>query len=649
MISSYDGVKYYDFYDSAYSYFLGKAVEVLKLFKQDRDLDINNIIELFNITRYFDNKNLRLESWTDDNYNNYVKQSNSLKPIIGKFVNTFNDSNFIFRYEQLDVNYLDDFWSLLSAYQNKKTISDEIITTLLNKHSRCICDLLKHKKLVDLYKASIKSFMLNNSFSAEILVEKYALKDGVDYNIPNNISKEDKEKIIRHYIASSDTNINYLQALATAPSSKEFEINDLLRRDISLALKREEVKFLKTAKINELNISISFTDIEDICKRKCSAHKVDIQYNRRWFESHLDYLQILFVFKYCFGFFSGEFNSSFVSHRDQISLFEQISNFKGKKDYPASIHFETMNKIFSMTLHGYYDLLLSHGIELQDVFEWFFKYYVPRNLGVEGFEFNASSIKSTIAEKNKNVSSEMERILNQYYCYVKEGRIDKELLSIFSQQVKYSDYPSLLSNKYCYLKSNQIQWFAHWLYSTKSGIISRIKTKNKYDTLYKFVNNEKITVNDFYEHHQENIKSLIDNGYLFVDDKNILKANHNKCSILYYAHVYGSFRRYYHPELEEYIKDLEDNDEIYYENTLFPHNEAEYINYILNNAEFNNGPSIRNKYSHGTYSGDVNQQMLDYMELLKVMLMVIMRINEELIIAADIRDNEGSIGKKIVN
>lgn len=645
MVRSYNGVKYYDCNDLACGYFLNKAVEVLKLFKQDKDCDINNIIELFNITRYFDNKKLRLESWTDDNYNNYVKKSNSLKPIIGKFVNTFNDGNFIFYYEQLDVNYLDDLWSLLSAYQNKKTISDEIITDLLNKHSRCICDLLKHKKLVDFYKDSIKSFMLNNSFSAEILVEKYALKDGVDYNIPNNISKEDKEKIIRQYIASSDPNINYLQALATAPSSKEFEINDLLRRDISLALKREEEKFLKTAKINELNISISFTDVEDICKRKCSAHKVDIQYNRRWFESHLDYLQILFVFKYCFGFFSDEFNSSFVSHHDQISLFEQIINFRGKKDYPASVYFETINKIYSTTLYGYYDFLLSHGIELQDVFEWFFKCYVPSNLGVEGFEFNASSKNTTIVEKIKNISSEMERVLNQYYCYVKEGRIDKELISIFSQQVKYSDYPSLLSKKYCYLKSSQIQLSAYWLYSSKSSIIPRIKTKNKYDTLYKFIDNENITVNDFYEHHQENIKLLIDKGYLWVDDENNLKGNHNKCSILHYAHVYGSFRLYYHPELEEYIKALEDNDEIYYENTLFPHNEAEYINYILNNAEFNNGLSIRNKYSHGTYPSDVNQQMHDYIELLKVMLMVIMRINEELVIAADIKYERDNIGE----
>ena len=88
-------------------------------------------------------------------------------------------------------------------------------------------------------------------------------------------------------------------------------------------------------------------------------------------------------------------------------------------------------------------------------------------------------------------------------------------------------------------------------------------------------------------------------------------------------------------QMEKYIKELEDNEDIYYENTLFPHNETEYINYILNNAEFNNGLSIRNKYSHGTYSCDEDVQMADYIEVLKVMLMVIMRINEEFVIAAD--------------
>ena len=65
------------------------------------------------------------------------------------------------------------------------------------------------------------------------------------------------------------------------------------------------------------------------------------------------------------------------------------------------------------------------------------------------------------------------------------------------------------------------------------------------------------------------------------------------------------------------------------ENTLFSRMEQEYIAYMLNVQKFNNGPEIRNRYAHGTNSLDENAQKQDYIELIKIIVLTIIKINEE--------------------
>ena len=54
-----------------------------------------------------------------------------------------------------------------------------------------------------------------------------------------------------------------------------------------------------------------------------------------------------------------------------------------------------------------------------------------------------------------------------------------------------------------------------------------------------------------------------------------------------------------------------------------------HMNYILNKAEFSDGLDLRNKYVHGTGSNieEVNHQ--NYIEILKIMILIIIKINEE--------------------
>ena len=65
------------------------------------------------------------------------------------------------------------------------------------------------------------------------------------------------------------------------------------------------------------------------------------------------------------------------------------------------------------------------------------------------------------------------------------------------------------------------------------------------------------------------------------------------------------------------------------ESSLFTRREQEYLDYMLNTQEFINGPELRNKYVHGTFSTSVETHRRDYVELLKIMVLIIIKINEE--------------------
>ena len=63
--------------------------------------------------------------------------------------------------------------------------------------------------------------------------------------------------------------------------------------------------------------------------------------------------------------------------------------------------------------------------------------------------------------------------------------------------------------------------------------------------------------------------------------------------------------------------------------TLFSIPEQKYMNYILNKSEFSDGLDLRNKYVHGTSPNDEKENHQNYIEFLKIMILIVIKINEE--------------------
>ena len=57
--------------------------------------------------------------------------------------------------------------------------------------------------------------------------------------------------------------------------------------------------------------------------------------------------------------------------------------------------------------------------------------------------------------------------------------------------------------------------------------------------------------------------------------------------------------------------------------------EQNYYNYIFNNAEYDNSMDLRNRYAHGNQTLDEDEMQKDYLTMLRMMILLVLKINEE--------------------
>ena len=132
---------------------------------------------------------------------------------------------------------------------------------------------------------------------------------------------------------------------------------------------------------------------------------------------------------------------------------------------------------------------------------------------------------------------------------------------------------------------------------------------------------------------------LISRGVVYTADDGRLRINQKRAVVL--KDLFANeviCPAYYGPILKSQVEEMVSAEDIRYENTLFSKPEQDYLNYVLNKSEFSNGLDLRNRYSHDTCSLDEKTQSQDYLELLKIMVFIIIKINEEFCINNPIQD-----------
>ena len=122
---------------------------------------------------------------------------------------------------------------------------------------------------------------------------------------------------------------------------------------------------------------------------------------------------------------------------------------------------------------------------------------------------------------------------------------------------------------------------------------------------------------------------MIERKTIFKSDDGILSLNLKKYRILKDLFDKGVVCLNYLNFLNDTISDLHEAGDLEFSSTLFSKPEQDYLNFVLNKSEFSNGYDLRNKYLHNTHSLETTIHERDYIELLKIMVLVIIKINEE--------------------
>ena len=100
---------------------------------EEKRTDINEIIELYNVQQFFENK-IYSEYWDKDKLEDYIKVVNSFKSVIGKCFSEININKLEKIIETINYNYRDDFWKIINEYKVYDKIPAEIFIKILKNN-----------------------------------------------------------------------------------------------------------------------------------------------------------------------------------------------------------------------------------------------------------------------------------------------------------------------------------------------------------------------------------------------------------------------------------------------------------------------------------------------------------------------------------
>lgn len=626
-------IKYYGENDLSIGYEMTSAIEVLSNLNQcSKNYNIDDIHELYNIKCLFD-IGVYPANWSCEQYTTYQDQCKPIPQILGKYFSAICEANILQLYGELDQYYHDDFWKLFSRYKLHERISDNTLEQLILTYPDAVWHMIHNKPLVQHYGALISAALTSSLRSAEWLMMHFLSSDTHYKSLyfPDELTQELRTELLTRYIDSSTPNPNFLQLLFQAQSTKEFPISDRIK----LKAKRKHDAFQEEYFAEHTGIpfgaEVIFKSIPDGSVEETSNDNiVSYAYSREWIEENLDYPTLLNNFLFLFRYVDKCGRCNFLSLKSELGVFERTLGIKGLKEYQTGIQYNVKALLSDIQIHSYRQFLHELGIEIEDLFKWFFEVYLPEEFNAHGFTYTPPSPGTTPAEKCKLLSISIDGILKQYRLFCEDGSIDRELLEISSSHVVFSELPSFMQCKYVYPKSNEIIIEQNLLYSDQSMMNYTEKTRSEYKTLPQLLLNETITADDYREYQKKDMDWLIGRGTVNISETGQLLINTSRAFILKDLFENEVLCPAYHgSHTKGLISQLIQTGDLISESTLFSRPEQDYLNYILNKAQFSNGLDLRNKYAHDSCSLDEKIQLQDYNKLLKIMVFIIIKINEE--------------------
>lgn len=614
--------------DLATGHNLDKAEDRLLNARVNDTFSINDLLEFYHIKLYFDN-DLFLQKWDDMIKNEFIEKISQLWDIIKKFWLTIDDQNIILYVGQIEFSYRKSFWELMQNLEVYKKINKDTITSILENNNHQIIDILLFEKIVRYFSSEIRAFLLIYKGTAELLlsqIEDRRLFNTPSYFFPKCLTQEDKENIILNYIDSEDANLNYIRMIENSRDLRLSSKTKLKAQKRSLDLNAD---ILETGHSWSVGVELSISEIQE--KPSIFSHKnnvLAISYSKPYLDQLLSDIDLFHTFSYLFEFIDNSGLITLVSKENELSVFEKIGLIS-KHAYQTGVVFRQKNQMSYMQtiLFGHY--LKERNNSIENLLKSFIS-ILNTSLEVD-FRLSFASTSSSYLEKIRTIAPELEFLLKQYNCYVKENIIDFELLEFDSIPVRFGEILSLVDKKYIYPLGDTINELKYYFFSDQCMLYYIKPYEEKYKDFYSLLSNENIKLEDFEKYKLNIINKLIQEDYLYIDNNSFLRVKNDiKLFLIGELHREGVLSYwYYDKDIRLEIDKMVLEGLAYSENTLFTEQETDLFNYFLNKKEFTNGFDLRNKYLHGTNSSSEEKHKQDYYLLLRMMILVLLKIRDD--------------------
>lgn len=625
--------KYFSDDDWSVGHALERAEKVMAEYENGPQCsDINSALELYNIQKLLQ-IGARLPDWSEERFRQLMQKATGHTSTIAAFWKTVEDKNFSGIYKNTEKLYRDNFWEEFVRHKTYRRVSKATFQSFLKTQKPLITYILRQKEVVREYEQELAEHMMDDPQSAELLLDHYLGLDKVPRFLPKELSAENKMQILEEYIDSEDCNMNYLQSLLNGKiiKSKEFPVTPRLKRSAQKRLDEFWEKHFETHQGFKIVVNVELTPDcpEEAWYLSRKGSDLCAQYNINWFIDHLDFPTLLNNFIYLFGYVDFQFRSEFPAIASEMSELEKTMGIRGPQEYKYGCVFRQKSLLFHTQMVMFVNFLKQKGIAIEEIFQWFFETYLKEEFGVENFSFPVCASGASVLEKAKMIATEIERVFKQYKLYCENGKIDHELLELETSSEKIDSIPSLRENKYIYADGDESPTAQFLLFSDQT-ILGMVESCGyEYETLYDLLRKETIHLEAFADFQKHSLHRLIQWGLLVVDSEGILAPAWKKVRLLKDLYDKGVIVSGYYSDCDTALEELQRQKFIRCGSSLFSIPEQQYLNFMLNQAEYSNGHQLRNKYVHGSYPLNERKQQQDYIELLKIMVLIIIKINEE--------------------
>ena len=640
-------VKFYGKADMANGYMLEKTLPILQQLKLSKEyVNINDVIELYNVYKFINAQIFRKDFNSEEKALFNEENSKIINQIFGRFFSKVDNGTIANYFGKIEREYIEDVLELFEKYKVHKRISWDSFKYFIDSNHIPLFYIVECEKIVNTFDNDIKELILKDNQSIDLLITKYLKKSPArQVFLPKSLSIEDKEQIVKNYIALAMVHPGTLELIINLPVNSDFKISD----DTRLAAKNRYDQEMDNLFVKSENSGFQTTIEAEINNKQKEPVIIDYKENRfyisvssKWIRDNLDYPTLLNNFIHIYNFVDKENRIEFISKPNQISALERVfMDTDLKKVYIKGSFFDIYNNFAVVAMVSYCEFLEKEcNIRIEEVLQWFFDEYLVSEFNIHDFIVNMPSSGSSYLEKCRTICCEFESILKQYEALVKFGTINHDFIELSSRPMDYHAINSLMPDKYIYLnETNQdCKNTLYLLFSDQTMLtyLPHRKDVEGYNCLYELLINTTVNISEYEDYQLNDIKWLIIKGILKQDSQGNLTL-HDKleaiilCDLYKNGFVSNQFLERF--QLNKPLKNLQQKCWIYNESSLFAKQECDYLDFYLNKSKFTNGQDLRNTYLHGTQrkrGADIDLHRVNYYRLLMFVVITIIKINEEL-------------------